>query len=106
MILRGLLVPFLAEETMIEYYAISLAIAYCIGAFFYWCTHGKPAPVIKPYTEMDAIVATAQYYKDLDTKKGYIHAFEAVRNNPNRVQPKPNEEKMKELRRKALRDVT
>ena len=54
---------------------------------------------------MEAILATAQYYKDLDTKKGYVHAFEAVRNNPNRANPKPNEEKMKELRKRALKSM-
>lgn len=90
---------------MIEYYGLSLAIAYCVGALIYWCTH-RPKPVVKPHTEMDAILATAQYYKDLDAKKGYIHAFEAVRKNPHREIPKPNPEKMAELRRKALRSMT
>ena len=89
---------------MIEYYALSLAVAYCFGALIYWCTH-RPKPVVKPYTEMEAILATAQYYKDLDTKKGYVHAFEAVRNNPNRANPKPNEEKMKEIRKRALKSM-
>lgn len=89
---------------MFEYYGIMLAVSYCVGALIYWCTH-RPKPVEKPYTEMDAILATAQYYKDLDVKKGYVNAFEHVRKNPHRVPLKQNTEKMTALRRKALREV-
>ena len=75
---------------MIEYYALSLAVAYCFGALIYWCTH-RPKPVVKPYTEMEAILACTLQRPGY--KKGYVHAFEAVRNNPNRANPKPNEER-------------
>lgn len=88
---------------MIEYYTLSLFAAYCFGAFFYWLTHRKPKEEMKPPSDKDeAIKATAQFYKDLDAKKGYVHAFESVRNNPHRQIPKPYPEKMAELRRKAL----
>lgn len=95
----------------IEAYALLSAISYfSVFIFCMWKNWDKHKHLFKPIDikksdEMDSILATAKYYKELDAKKGYVNAFEYVRKNPNRVPPKPNAEKFEAMKRKALREV-